>query len=95
MNGHFEESKKYFQAGLTVVKILLSDPYISMDPDHQGLILHSVYHYPNDWDYKPKGSSIPFGESSMWGDYHAREFALYIQKLIIDEPYYTFFNCVI
>jgi hypothetical protein len=28
----------------------------------------------------------------MWGDYHAREAALYLQRLINDEPYYTFFN---
>jgi hypothetical protein len=93
--GHFEETKKYFQAGLTVIKTLLSEPYLSKDPDHQGLILHSVYHYPKDWDYKPKGSNIPYGESSMWGDYHAREFAIFLQKLMNKESYYTFFNCVI
>jgi hypothetical protein len=93
--GHFEEGKKYGQAGLTIIKSLLSEKYLSADPDHQGLILHSVYHYPKDWDYKPEGSNIPYGESSMWGDYHAREFAIYLQKLINNEPYYTFFNCVI
>jgi len=93
--GHFEESKKYTQAGLTVIKTLLSEKYLSLDPDHQGLILHSVYHYPNNWDYIPEGSNIPYGESSMWGDYHAREFAIYLQKIINNEPYYTFFNCVI
>ena len=28
----------------------------------------------------------------MWGDYHAREVALYLQRIIRNEPYYTFFN---
>jgi len=93
--GQFEESKKYCQAGLTVVKTLLTDRYLSTDPEHQGLILHSVYHYPKDWDHKPEGSNVPYGESSMWGDYHAREVAIYLQKLINNEPYYTFFNSVI
>ena len=27
----------------------------------------------------------------MWGDYHARELALYIQRLVTEKPYYTFF----
>jgi hypothetical protein len=93
--GHFEEGKRYTQAGLTVIKSLLSDKYLSLDPEHQGLILHSVYHFPNDWDYKPEGSKIPFGESSMWGDYHAREFAIYLEKILNNEPYYTFFNSVL
>jgi len=84
--------EKYWKAGLTVVSRLLEPPYLSEDPNHQGLILHSVYHQPNRWDYPPKGSNIPYGESSMWGDYHAREAALYIWRFITDEPYYTFFN---
>jgi hypothetical protein len=28
----------------------------------------------------------------MWGDYHARELALYIQRLIEGKPYLTFFG---
>jgi hypothetical protein len=28
----------------------------------------------------------------MWGDYHAREAALYVQRLAEDKPYYTFFG---
>ena len=85
---------KYWQAGLTVAKTVLSEPYLSTDPDHQGLILHSIYHRPNGWDYIPAGSKIPRGESSMWGDYHARELALYIQRLAEKKPYYTFFGGV-
>ncbi len=89
-----DEAKIYIGAGLTVLKSLLQEPYISTDPSHQGLILHSIYHRPNGWDHIPEGQKIPMGESSMWGDYHARELALYVQRLANDEPYYTFFNCV-
>ena len=69
------------QAGLTVLDTLLDEPYLSTDAEHQGLILHSVYHRPNGWDYVPPGQSVPCGESSMWGDYHAREAALYVQRI--------------
>jgi hypothetical protein len=92
--GEIVAGKRYWQAGLTVLKALLQEPYLSTDPSHQGLLLHSVYHWPNGWDHVPAGSSIPYGESSMWGDYHIREAALYVQKQVNDEPYYTFFNGV-
>jgi unsaturated chondroitin disaccharide hydrolase len=85
---------KYWEAGLTVLHTLLDDPYLSTKPDHQGLLLHSVYHRPNGWDHIPDGSKIPNGESSMWGDYHIREVCLYIQRIIREEKYYAFFNCV-
>jgi hypothetical protein len=84
----------YWQAGLTVLNTLLDEPYLSTKASHQGLILHSIYHRPNGWDYIPEGSKIPNGESSMWGDYHAREVCLYLQRIIQKEKYYTFFNCV-
>ena len=90
--GNTEQGKRYWQAGLTVLKTLFNAPYLSTNPAHQGLILHSIYHQPNGWDYVPPGSKIANGESSMWGDYHAREVALYLQRIIRDEPYYTFFN---
>ncbi len=70
-------SKRYFQAGLTIAHSLFKEPYLSADPKHQGLILHSVYHQPNHWDHVPKGKSVACGEATMWGDYHARELALY------------------
>lgn len=85
--------RKYWQAGLTMARTVLSEPYLSTDPGHQGLILHSIYHRPNGWDYIPDGSRIPRGESSMWGDYHARELALYIQRLAENKDY-TFFTGV-
>jgi len=86
--------QQYVQAGLTVLNTLLDEPYLSTKSDHQGLILHSIYHRPNGWDYVPEGSKIPNGESSMWGDYHAREVCLYVQRIIENKKYYTFFNCV-
>jgi hypothetical protein len=89
--GRHLNNEKYMQAGLTALKTLLAEPYLSTDETHQGLILHSVYHRPNGWDYIPKGRSVPCGESSMWGDYHAREAALLVQRLANNEPYYTFF----
>ena len=86
--------EKYWQAGLTVLNTLLEEPYLSTHHTHQGLLLHSIYHRPNGWDYIPKGSKIPYGESSMWGDYHLREVCLYLQKIVNQERYYTFFNCI-
>ncbi|WP_420149770.1 glycosyl hydrolase [Spirosoma sp.] len=90
--GDTDAGKRYHQAGLTVLDTLLDEPYLSTNPDHQGLLLHSIYHQPNGWDYVPPGSKIANGESSMWGDYHIREVALYVQRIIRNEPYYTFFN---
>lgn len=84
------DAAKYFQAGLTIVRSLLKEPYLSADGGHQGLILHSVYHRPNGWDHIPPGRKIPCGESSMWGDYHAREAALYVQRLSRRQPYLYF-----
>jgi len=87
-----EAGRRYVQAGLTVLRTLLDEPYLCADPDHQGLILHSVYHRPNGWDRVPPGAKIPRGESSMWGDYHAREAALYVQRLARGGPYLAFFG---
>lgn len=74
------EGKNYTQAGLTVAQTVLSEPYLSTDASHEGLILHSIYHRPNGWDHIPAGKKIPLGDSSMWGDYHAMELALLIQR---------------
>ena len=68
------------------------DPYLSTDPKHQGLVLHSIYHRPNGWDYIPRGRKVPCGESSMWGDYHARELALMLLREARGESYLTFFD---
>lgn len=84
--------ERYWQAGLTVANTLFGEAYLSTDPAHQGLLLHSVYHRPNGWDYIPEGQSVPCGESSMWGDYHARELALLIQREAKGQPYLQFFR---
>lgn len=81
----------YFDKGLEILKVLLNEPYLSTDESHQGLLLHSVYHRPNGWDYKSGGDEVPKGESCMWGDYHIREAALYAQRLAGESPYYKFF----
>jgi len=94
LNSNDKAGQRYWEAGLTVLNTLLDEPYLSTKANHQGLLLHSIYHRPNGWDYTPPGSKIPNGESSMWGDYHAREVCLYVQRLIDNKKYYTFFNCV-
>lgn len=84
--------RKYTQAGLTVARTLFQEPYLSVQPSHQGLILHSIYHRPNGWDHVPRGKQVPQGESSMWGDYHAMELAVYLQRLIERNLYLSFFG---
>jgi unsaturated chondroitin disaccharide hydrolase len=84
--------ERYWKAGLRVCDTLFAEPYLSTDDGHQGLILHSVYHRPNGWDAIPKGAQVPAGESSMWGDYHAREVALYLARVIEDKPYLKFWS---
>ena len=81
--GHFLKDDRYTAAGLTVCDTLFAEPYLSTSTDHQGLILHSVYHKPNGW-------TAGAGESSMWGDYHAREVALYVLRLAESKPYLRF-----
>ncbi len=90
--GRVAEARRYRQAGLVVTRTLTAAPYLSEAPDHQGLLLHSVYHRPNGWDYVPPGRKVPCGESSQWGDYHFRELALYVQRLGAEAPYYRFFG---
>ncbi len=90
--GRYLKSERFWQSGLTVLETLLREPYTSFDPAHQGLLLHSVYHRPNGWDHVPEGCKVPCGESSMWGDYHLREAALYVQRVAQGAPYLTFWQ---
>ena len=84
--------ERYTRAGLTIARTLLAaEPYLASDAAHEGLLLHSVYHRPNGWDYVPPGRKIPCGEASMWGDYHAIELALLIKRMA-EGRYYTFFD---
>jgi len=89
--GSAADAARYRQAGLTVARSLFAEPYLSTDPAHEGLLLHSVYHRPNGWDHVPPGRRVPCGEACMWGDYHARELALLIQRQAQGAPYLRFF----
>ncbi len=88
--GNDSASARYTAAGLKVMDTLLSEPYLSTDPNHHGLLLHGEYHWPNRWDHVPEGRKVASGESVMWGDYHLREASLYLQRLINKEPYLAF-----
>jgi hypothetical protein len=92
--GQGKDGARYEQAGLRTLDTILDDagPYLSTDPKHQGLLLHSVYHRPGGWDHVPAGARAPRGESSQWGDYHALEAALYVQRLARGGPYLAFFG---
>jgi unsaturated chondroitin disaccharide hydrolase len=87
-------ARRYRQAGLTVAARLLEPEYLCESERHQGLLKHSVYHRPNGWDRVAPEQRVPNGESSLWGDYHLRELALYLGRLARRETYYTFFGPV-
>lgn len=89
-----EVGSRYRQAALTVADTLFSPPYLSENESHQGLILHSVYHRPNGWDFLQPGQNIPSGESSMWGDYHAMELAVLLKRETEGKPHFVFFDPV-
>ena len=90
--GEADKGARYYQAGLTVAQTLFREPYLSTDPHHEGLLLHSVYHRPNGWDYIPPGQKVPCGEASMWGDYHARELAVYLHRAANKQTDLRFFD---
>lgn len=92
--GDTTSGQRYYQAGLNVAKTLFEEPYLSTDTNHQGLLLHSIYHRPNGWDQIHDGQKIPNDESAMWGDYHLRELAALIYRMAKDQPYLTFFGCI-
>jgi unsaturated chondroitin disaccharide hydrolase len=87
-----DPGRRYWQTGLKVMSTLLEEPYLSTDERHHGLLLHVVYHWPRGWDFVPRGKSVPVGESAMWGDYHLREAALYLQRIARGEPYLEFWG---
>lgn len=89
--GDMEKAGRYEKAGLVTAQSLLQETYLCADPGHQGLLLHSIYHQPNGWDHRPDPNKAPYGESSMWGDYHLMELAVYLQRLIDGKPYLSFF----
>lgn len=80
-SGNAADAQKYRRVGLSISRSVMAEPYLSMDPGHEGLLLHSVYHMPNAWDASPDGTGLPRGEACMWGDYHLLELAVYLQRL--------------
>lgn len=95
LNGSGGNKRKgiaYRQAGFTIASALFEQPYLSVNSRHQGLLLHSVYHRPNGWDQVATGQKVPNGESSMWGDYHARELGLLLLREANGEAYPRFFG---
>jgi hypothetical protein len=86
-----ESALRYYHTAMKILQTLLSERYLCSDPEHHGILLHTIYHRPNGWDHIPAGSKIPCGESGMWGDYHLVELCLYVQS-ILEGKYYTFFN---
>jgi len=87
-----EKGEDYLRAGLTIARNIFSEPYLSTDMNHEGLLLHSVYHRPKGWGYMRPGEKPPVGESSMWGDYHALELALLIYRISAGKTYLCFFH---
>ncbi len=85
------KAERYNSAGWKILKTLLSESYLSTSKDHQGLLLHSVYHRPNGWDHIPEGRKVPCNESSMWGDYHMTELC-YLAWELLSHKKYTFFS---
>ena len=55
---------RYWQAGLAIAQTLFDSPYLSTDPRHQGLLLHSVYHRPNGWNWQ-RGGVFHVGRLSL------------------------------
>lgn len=74
-------SNRYTRCALTVAQTLLSEPYLSTDTSHEGILLHQIYHQPNGWDYVAPGQKVANGESAMWGDYHLMELGLAVKRL--------------
>ena len=54
--GNRRAGARYWNAGLTIADTLFGEPYLCADPDHRGLLLHSVYYWPKRWDYVPPGA---------------------------------------
>jgi hypothetical protein len=89
--GDQSKATRLKQAALTIADTLLDEPYISSLKDHQGLLLHSVYHRPNGWDFIGPKQKVPNGESSMWGDYHLRELGILLLREATAGHYPCFF----
>ncbi len=64
----------------------------SASPKPRFEIVQADISKPRGWDYVPPGRKVPCGESSMWGDHHARELGLLLLREARRKPYLNFFN---
>jgi unsaturated chondroitin disaccharide hydrolase len=87
-----KQADRYTAAGLTILHRLLEEPYLSTSENHQGLLLHALYHRPRGWDHTAEGKAVPQGESCLWGDYHLMEAGLLTGRLASGETYPVFFG---
>ena len=83
---------RYRAAALKTAHTLFGEPYLSTASHHEGILLHSIYHQPNGWDYVHKGQKIANGESCMWGDYHLLELAVLLQREADGKGAHRFFD---
>jgi unsaturated chondroitin disaccharide hydrolase len=86
--------KNTWKQDIKLLTFCFRNPIFQLTLNTKALILHSIYHRPNGWDYTPEKGKVPYGESCMWGDYHARELALLIQRKHQNEKYYSFINSI-
>jgi unsaturated chondroitin disaccharide hydrolase len=91
-NGDAKGGDAYTRAALTTAATLFGEPYLSTSDNHEGLLLHTVYHHPNGWDHIPEGRPIPCGESCLWGDYHLLELAIALRCCALNLPPHSFFQ---
>lgn len=89
------DAQKYLGCAATVSRTLFSDEYVSVQEQHEGLLLHAVYHVPHAWDNPSSKSGLPAGESCMWGDYHLLELAHCIEHLNAGRNLSRFFDGVL
>jgi hypothetical protein len=85
-------AERYRNAALVTAHTLFAEPYLSTGAKHEGILLHSIYHRPNGWDYVQKGRTVPSGESCMWGDYHLLELAVMLQRAADGKSAQRFFD---
>ena len=76
------DGERYLDAGLAVLSRLLEEPYLSTRGRPPGAAPALRVPSAQRLGHGPAGPAVPCGESSMWGDYHLREAALYAQRMI-------------
>jgi hypothetical protein len=52
-----ERGERYRRAALVTARTLFAEPYLSSG-EHEGILLHSIYHQPNGWDFVQPGQTV-------------------------------------